>query len=102
MYLQSGWGDGDQAGGAGSVSEAQAGTARGVLGDNSGLGWTGLGAGLGWGWGPGWVGFCCPHKKHHSQLPNKPYLSRPRGGGGGSPGPESIHTYKVVTCFPKP
>ena len=77
MYLQSGWGDGDQAGGAGSVSEAQAGTARGVLGDNSGLGWAGLGAGLGWGWGLGWVGFCCPHKKHHSQLPNKPYLSRP-------------------------
>ena len=55
MYLQSGWGDGDQAGGAGSVSEAQAGTARGVLGDNSGLGWAGLGAGLGLGSGLGWV-----------------------------------------------
>ena len=38
-------GDGDQAGGAGSVSEAGSGcTARGVLGDNSGLGW-------GWGLG---------------------------------------------------
>ena len=54
MYLQSGWGDGDQAGGAGSVSEAQAGTARGVLGDNSGLGWGGW-AGLGLGSGLGWV-----------------------------------------------
>ena len=54
MYLQSGWGDGDQAGGAGSVSEAQAGTAGGVLGFRAGLGW-GLGGGWAGGWGLGWV-----------------------------------------------
>ena len=35
MYLQSGWGDGDQAGGAGSVSEAGSGWE---------LGWAGLGS----------------------------------------------------------
>ena len=49
-----------------------------MLGDNSGLGW-----GLGWaglGSGLGWV--LLSRLIHHSQLPNKPYLSRPRGGGG--------------------
>ena len=52
MYLQSGWGDGDQAGGAGSVSEAGSGWhGSGVLGDNSGLGW-----GLGWAGAGVWAG----------------------------------------------
>ena len=60
MYLQ--WGTGTRLVGLGlRVRLGQAGTARGVLGDNSGLGW-GLGwAGLGWGWGLGWVGFCFPY-----------------------------------------
>ena len=44
MYLQSGWGDGDQAGGAGSVSEVCWVTIQGWAG-----GWAGLGLGSGLG-----------------------------------------------------
>ena len=72
-------GDGDQAGGAGSVSEAGSGWHGSGVCWVTIQGWAGGWAGLGLGSGLGWVLFSI--LIHHSQLPNKPYLSRPRGGG---------------------
>ena len=54
-------------------------------------GWAGGWAGLGLGSGLGWVLFSI--LIHHSQLPNKPYLSRPRGGG--RPGLKIFKTLKI-------
>ena len=75
MYLQLGWGDGDQAGGAGSVSEAGSGWHGSGVCWVTIQGWAGGWAGLGLGSGLGWV--LLSILIHHSQLPNKPYLSRP-------------------------